>query len=102
MLLVLRERTRAFRTRQRGRAAHYAVQAAIAHFPDRGRAIAELAMTDESFRSLCEDLAEAEVALAWWERSVSPLRVARCTEYRSLVRDLAAELAAELDRHAKG
>ncbi len=57
---------------------------------------------DESFQSLCEDLAEAQAALVRWERSTSPVGAARCAEYRILVRDLAAELAAELDRRAKG
>ena len=79
-----------------------AVQAAIAHFPDRGHAIAELTGTDESFQSLCEDLAEAEAALARWKGSSSPLGVARCAEYRDLVRELAAELMAELDRYRNG
>jgi hypothetical protein len=81
---------------------HYAVQAAIARFPDRGHAIEELARTDESFRSLCEDLAEAQAALVRWECSASPVGAARCAEYRILVRDLAAELTAELDRHVQG
>ncbi|WP_201862769.1 hypothetical protein [Microvirga soli] len=81
---------------------HHAVQAAIACFPDRGHAIEELARMDESFQSLCEDLAEAQAALVRWERSTSPVGAARCAEYRILVRDLAAELAAELDRRAKG
>ena len=81
---------------------HHAVQAAIARFPDRGHAIEELARTDESFRSLCEDLTEAQAALARWERSTSLVGSARCDEYRILVRDLTAELEAELDRHAQG
>ncbi len=81
---------------------HHAVQAAIARFPDRGHAIEKLARTDENFRSLCEDLTEAQAALARWERSTSSVRAARCDEYRILVRDLAAELAAELDRYAQG
>jgi crotonobetainyl-CoA:carnitine CoA-transferase CaiB-like acyl-CoA transferase len=80
----------------------HAVQAAIARFPDRGHAIEELAGTDESFRLLCEDLAEAQVALAQWEHSSSPVKEARCAEYRELVRDLAAELATELDRYSQG
>lgn len=77
---------------------HHAVQAAIARFPDRGHAIEELARADDDFRSLCEDLAEAQAALARWEYSSSPVREARCAEYKSLVRDLTAEIAAELDR----
>ncbi len=102
MLTIMRQRHRAARTRPRGYAMHYAVQAAIARFPDRGHAIEELAKADEGFLSLCEDLAAAQAALARWERSDTPVRSARCAEYRELVRDLVAELAAELDRHAQG
>jgi len=81
---------------------HHAVQAAVACFPDRGHAIEELAKVDEGFLSLCEDLAEAQAALARWERSDVPVGTARCTEYRELVRDLVAELEATLDRNANG
>ncbi len=78
---------------------HHAVQAAIARFPDRGHAIRELAGADEGFHSLCEDFAAAQAALVHWERSSSSVREARCAEYRGLVRDLAAEIEAELDRN---
>ena len=78
---------------------HHAVQAAIACFPDRGHAIEEVARTEDSFRSLCEDFAEAQAALERWERSPSSVREARCAEYRELVRDLAVEIEAELDRN---
>ena len=77
---------------------HHAVEAAIARFPDRGDAIEEQARADESFRSLCEDLAAAQAALAHWERSASAVREARCAEYRELVGDLVAELEAALNR----
>jgi hypothetical protein len=75
------------------------VLAAIARFPDRGHAIEELAQTDEDIRSLCADLAEAEAVLKRWRLSSSPVREARCTEYRDLVRDLVAELEVTLDRN---
>ena len=75
------------------------VMAAIARFPDRGHAIEKLARTDEDFRGLCADLADAEAAVVHWERAPTPVREARCAEYRDLVRDLAAELEATLDRH---
>lgn len=71
---------------------------AIALFPDRGHAIEKLARADEDFRALCADLAEAEAALVRWLRSSLPVKEARCAEYRGLVRDLAAELEATLDR----
>ncbi len=79
---------------------HHAIQAAIARFPDRGHAIAELAKADEGFLSLCEDIAEAQTALVRWERSDTPVKAARCAEYRELVRELVAELEAMLDRNA--
>ena len=75
------------------------VLVAIARFPDRGHAIEELARTNEDFRSLCADLADAEAAAVRWERSSSPVSGARSSEYRDLARDLAAELGAMLDRH---
>ena len=71
--------------------------AAIARFPDRGRAIEELAGHDEEFRSLCADYADAKAALAGWERCASPVRDERCTEYRGLLRDLALEIESALD-----
>ncbi|EIM26545.1 hypothetical protein [Microvirga lotononidis] len=99
MLAGVGRRIRAVRALQRGYAMHPAVQAAIARFPDRGHAIEELSRIDDSFMSLCEDFAAAQAALVHWERSGSPVQTARCAEYRELVRDLAAEIAAELDRN---
>ena len=75
--------------------------AAMAHFPDRGHAVEELARRDEEFLLLCADLAEAEAALGRWERSDTPVREARCAEYRELVRDLAVEVEAALNRHSQ-
>ena len=77
------------------------VLVAIARFPDRGHAIEDLARTNEDFRSLCVDLADAEAAAVRWEHSSSPVGGARGAEYRELARDLAAELAATLDRHSQ-
>jgi hypothetical protein len=72
--------------------------AAIARFPDRGRAIKELAVVDEDFRALCADLRDAEAALDGWERSPSPVREERCAEYRELAAGLADEIKTALDR----
>lgn len=75
-----------------------ALLVAIARFPDRGHAIKELAGADDEFRSLCADLADAVSALHGWERSTSPVKVARCAEYQELVSDLTAEVEVALDR----
>src|SRR5688500_16477130 len=77
------------------------VLVAIARFPDRGHAIEALARTDEAFLLLSADLADAEAAAVRWEHSSLPVSVARSAEYRELAQDLAAELAATLDRHAQ-
>jgi hypothetical protein len=68
------------------------VLAAVRHFPERQRAIETLAASDESFESLCADLADAEAALAGWQASTAAVREARCAEYRDLVEDLAREV----------
>jgi hypothetical protein len=54
----------------------------------------------EEFLLRCADLAEAEAALGRWERSETSVREDRCAEYRELVRDLAGEIEATLDRNA--
>jgi hypothetical protein len=74
---------------------------AIARFPDRGHAIEELARIDDDFRSLCVDFADAEAAALRWDHSPLPVSAARSAEYRELVKDLAVEIAATLDRHAQ-
>ena len=72
------------------------VLAAVRRFPARRQAIETLAASDERFRSVCVDLADAEAALAGWQVSTATVREARCTEYRSLVEDLARELETAL------
>ena len=77
------------------------VLAAVRHFPERQREIETLAASNESFRSICDDLADAETALAGWQASTAAVREARCAEYRSLVEDLAreAEVVLKAGRH---
>ena len=70
--------------------------AAIRWFPSQRQAIEERAARDESFRSICEDLADAAVALQKIENSASPKRDQRCSEYRELVDSLAKEIAVAL------
>jgi hypothetical protein len=72
--------------------------AAIASFPDRGRAIKELAGRDDDFRTLCVDFGDAKAALTGWEQSQSAEREKRCIEYRELVTALTAEMEVALDR----
>jgi hypothetical protein len=74
-----------------------ALFAAVQRFPDRQRALEALAARDESFRSLCSDFAEAQVALQRWRDSASPVRERRCSEYEELVESLAVEIASGLD-----
>src|SRR4051812_13754579 len=69
----------------------------IARFPDRSRAIEELALRDEVFRSLCADFADAGEALRHWAQSDFSKRDERCCEYRELIADLAGEIRARLD-----
>jgi hypothetical protein len=101
MLTFVRRRIRIVKGRRMVSPMDRTVLAAIARFPDRGHAVEELAGRDEDFRLLCADLADAETALVGWEQSASPVREARCAEYRDLVRDLAAEVEAALDRYAQ-
>src|SRR5918998_646082 len=84
------------RPHSRGLIMDRSVLVAIARFPDRGHAIEELARTDDDFRSICADLADAEAAAVRWEHSSLPVSAARSAEYRELARDLAAEMAATL------
>lgn len=70
--------------------------AVIRWFPSQKQAIQERAACDESFRSMCEDLADAESALQKLENGRSPKHDQRCSEYRELVDSLAKEIAAAL------
>ncbi|WP_275782503.1 hypothetical protein [Pararhizobium gei] len=74
--------------------------AAIRHFPDRSRAIADLVVRDESFRDMCADFAMAQAELQKWRASTEPFRERRIGEYGILVEELAAEIAAALDAAA--
>jgi hypothetical protein len=73
---------------------------AIRRFPTRQSAIEELAIRDESFRSLCVDFGEAEAAWQRWEASLSPQRLQRQAEYGELVEGLAGEIEAAIDTAA--
>ncbi|HEY5795870.1 MAG TPA: hypothetical protein VIU82_12715 [Bosea sp. (in: a-proteobacteria)] len=68
------------------------VLAAIRLLPKHKRTIEELVLGNESFRTLCGDLAEAEQALRRWQKSGVAGHAARCLEYRHLIDGLEAEL----------
>ncbi len=72
------------------------ISAALRRFPSQKETIERLSVCDEAFRSLCEDLADAEDALRKWEQSDSPKRDQRCSEFRELVDDLAKEVETAL------
>lgn len=69
----------------------------IRRFPANVHDIRELALSSPAFRSLCEDLVEAESALARWDASPSPIGIRRCSEYRVLVEELVGEIRAALE-----
>lgn len=68
------------------------VRAAIRRLPKHKVVIEELVLRSESFRNLCGDLADAELALWRWEASEAPGAAARRDEYRHLIDGLEAEL----------
>ena len=76
------------------------VSAAVRRFPLRSLEIRRLAVVDGSFRSLCEDLREAEEALERWSRAPSEQAASRRSEYNLLVEELAREIEGIVDRRA--
>lgn len=74
------------------------VLAAVRRFPQRSLEIRRLALADSTFRSLCEDLAEAELALARWQQMTTEQAASRRSEYDLLVEELAIEINSIVDR----
>jgi hypothetical protein len=68
------------------------ILAAIRLLPHHKKSIQELTLRNESFRTLCADLVEAEAALERWENSKSPNKEAHCAEYRLIIIGLEAEI----------
>jgi hypothetical protein len=77
------------------------VLAAVRRFPLRSLEIRRLAVADGTFRSLCEDLCEAEEALDRWSRVPSEQAVSRQSEYNLLVEELAQEIEGIVDRRGR-
>ena len=75
---------------------HEAFVAATRRFPDFELPIKRLIETDENFRDICEELAEAESALAAADKLPAALRAARRAEWQALVDRLVAEVEAAL------
>jgi hypothetical protein len=72
--------------------------AALERFPALSRQIEDLFEFDESFRGLCEDLADAEATLRQIVRLPDDVRDARRSEYRELVAGLSGEIEEALSR----
>lgn len=69
-----------------------AFDAAARRFPQSEFTIRRLLRSSESFRDLCEELAEAELALARVPENVATLCEARQREWQELVDELVSEL----------
>ena len=75
-----------------------ALAIAEAHFPDEARTVQELFNMHDTFRSMCEDLAAAEEALARVDSLPERVREDRRQEYASLVEALVCEIAEALSQ----
>ena len=71
-----------------------AISAVVRRFPQYEFAIHRLMERDESFRDMCEELAEAELALSRVDMIPPILREARRAEWQELVDRLVAEVGA--------
>jgi hypothetical protein len=68
------------------------VQAAIKRFPLKAKEIRRVALANMTFRSLCEDLADAEAACDQWGVSGAANSKERRSEYQVLMNELAIEI----------
>ena len=72
------------------------VLAAIRRFPNRRSAIEALALQNENFRDMCEELALAELSLATVDQLDARIRNERRLEWLSCIRRLLKEMEDEL------
>jgi hypothetical protein len=77
-----------------------AISAAVRRFPLFELAIHRLMDRSETFRDMCEELAEAELALSRVDQVSPELREARRAEWQELVDRLVGEVGAVLDADA--
>lgn len=89
----------AMATRLEGTAQERAFCAAQLRFPYAELAIRRLMRSSEAFRDMCEELADAEAALADALSKPAPLREVRRLEWQELIDRLVAEIAATLRDH---
>ena len=90
-----------FEERRTAWLANVKLTAAIVKLQDRELEIRRLAECDESFGGLCEDLADATLALDDWRSAETPHVTDRISEYQSLIEALVAEMQASLDAATK-
>jgi hypothetical protein len=72
------------------------LQSVMARFPGKSDLIRVLALRDQTFRSLCDDLALAITELHRFEARPDAHERDEIPEYRAIVRELEAEVAAYL------
>ncbi len=73
------------------------LSAVTRRFPQYEFAIRKLMLTSECFRDMCDELADAEVALANAAATPAEVRSARQVEWQQIVDRLVGEIAAELE-----
>jgi hypothetical protein len=73
-----------------------AFAAAARHFPDAEFSIVRLISSNDDFCDMCEELAEAELALSRVNEASEEIRRSREAEWRALVDRLVAEVAIAL------
>jgi hypothetical protein len=65
-------------------------------FPDRDREVVRLALSNETFRDMCDEYGLAVEALVMMEERNRPRDVERMLEYRTLIEQLERDLKHEL------
>jgi len=76
------------------------LQSAVRLFPQQGEEIRRLAFASSTFRSLCDELAEAEIALEQLSGPVPAQRDLRRAEYQVLIEELSVEIGNMLKARA--
>lgn len=69
----------------------------VSRFPEHELTVRRLYGGDSEFRTICEDLGEAQRALRRWE-SAETASECRAQQYRELLRELENEIAIRIER----